>query len=364
MLDDLGIDIAFRHGPRQIMCHCPNLTGYHKNNDANPSAGFNEEKLAWNCFVCGGGNVIELVQMMKPELAPRPEVVKAEGRDEERDAAAVKYLEQFADVNIPADDFKAKIQAKLNPPPKEEDILPDYPTDNLFQYRKIHPYLYERGLSKPIIQEMQIGFDDEHLGITIPHFFMGKLVGMQRRHLAEDETGYRCPRCELDPKHAPPKRVPKYKNTPHFPKVNTLYGYDRMKEKLKEEGGNSVIVVESPMTALRLMSLGFNRVVASFGQWSTEQSMLLIAVPTVYFWPDNDGAGMGNAKRAIETLGKFVDLRIVPAVPKSKGDAADLADADEVLHYLKNAYPASLFKMHSKDKLATIDDLSANTNTR
>jgi DNA primase len=329
-LDDLGIDIGFRKGEFQWQCHCPNLTGAHKHGDANPSFGFNEDKLAYNCFVCGGGNVVELVQMLRPSLT----------REE-----AVRYLEQFADMNT-SEGMVDRVQAILNPVVEEmSEILPDYPPENLFQYRKIHPYLYERGLSKEIITELQIGFDEEHMGITIPHFFMGKLVGLQRRHLAMDKDGnWDCPRCSLTD-----KRVPKYKNTSNFPKINTLYGYDRMKEKLKKEGGQSVIVVESPMTALKLMSLGFNRVVATFGQWSTEQGMLLIAVPTVYFWPDNDPAGYNNTRLAINSLGKFTNLKIVPVVPTPKGDAAELNTAEEILSYLGQSYPASIFSMESKN---------------
>jgi hypothetical protein len=40
--------------------------------------------------------------------------------------------------------------------PKE--VLPEYPPDLLFQYDKIHPYVWERGLSREIVIEKQIGF--------------------------------------------------------------------------------------------------------------------------------------------------------------------------------------------------------------
>lgn len=339
MLEDLGVDFSYRHGVNQLMCHCPN-TDNHKNGDANPSFGYNEEKMAYNCFVCGGGNVVELVQLMRP------------GTDDED---AVRYLEQFADFNQKDDDLAARIQSILNPVEEEEAPMPDYPPDSLFQYRKIHPYLYERGLTKDAIVEMQVGYDDEHLGITIPHFFMGKLVGMQRRHLAVVDGEYVCPRCSLTD-----KKVPKYKNTARFPKVNTLYGYDHMKKKMKEEGGDSVIVIESPFSALKLMSLGFNRTVATFGQFSREQAMLLIAVPVVYYWPDNDTAGWSNTHKAIDALSRFVDLRIVPVLDQDKGDPGDLHTTAEVSEHLRLAYPAALFSTFSQDgKLATLEDMRA-----
>lgn len=340
LLEDLGIDIGYRLRESQIMCHCPNLTGLHENGDANPSFGFNEEKLAYNCFVCGGGGVVELVQMMKPELAG------------DRDAA-IKYLEKFADFNV-AVDLAAKIHAILHPNnPVVENVMPDYPKESLFQYKKIHPYLYERGLSKEIIVEMQIGFDDEHLGITIPHFFMGKLVGVQRRHLVENPKDvYHCPKCEEKEN----EKVSKYKSTSRFPKVNTLYGYDRLKQKLTETGGRSVIVVESPMTALKLMSLGFDNVVATFGQFSVEQGSLIMAIPNIYFWPDNDNPAKAGAMNAIAALGKYSNLLIVPVVDKPKGDAADLTTAEEVKAHLSMAYPSYLWHSYG---LITLEELRA-----
>jgi hypothetical protein len=329
--------MGFKQSQHQYMCHCPDHEGNHKNGDSSPSFGYNEEKLAYNCFVCGGGSIIELVWMQKPEQAPASNGSADKVEATER---TIQWLEQFADLNSPVD-MRAKLQSLLNPE-EEDDTLPEYPPDSLFQYRKIHPYLYERGLTKEVIVDMQVGFDEEHLGITIPHFFMGKLVGLQRRHLAQDASGFRCPRCEQDG-----KKVPKYKNTAKFPKVNTLYGYDQMKQALRNEKANSVIVVESPMTALKLKSMGFHRVVATFGQWSREQGMLLLAVPVIYFWPDNDPAGYENAKRCIETLGRMTEVRIVPVLPNLKGDPADLDTADEVLAHLKAAYSSSLFEMHA-----------------
>lgn len=354
VLEDLGIDVSHRPREHQIMCHCPDLQGNHKNGDMNASFGVHEEKLAYNCFVCGGGNIIELVQMMRPEFARRWP------NDSEKDQEALSYLERFADFNI-IDDLPKKIAAILNPVDDEPQPMPDYPLDSLFQYHKIHPYLYERGLTKDVIVDTQIGFDDDHCGIVIPHFFMGKLVGIQRRHLAQDEQGnYMCPNQSCNFKGDKPIKPAKYKNTPNFPKQNTLYGYDRMKRYLQSEEGKSVIVVESPFSALKLMSLGFNRVVATFGQFSREQGMLLLACPLIYFWPDNDVAGYENAERCIDTLARYTALKIVPVLPDLKGDPGDLDSHEKVSEYLQNAYPASLFNMYAHDrKLPTLADLLA-----
>lgn len=342
VLEDLGIDVAYRPRPEQIMCHCPDMQGNHKNGDSSPSFGVHEDKLAYNCFVCGGGNIIQLVQMMRPEYARRWEP------DFDKDREALAYLERFADFNVSDTQLADRVKAILHPQEEKVEPMPEYPANSLFQYRKIHPYLYERGLSKDVIVDMQIGFDDEHCGITIPHFFMGKLVGIQWRHLAQDAAGgYLCPICD-DPK--------KYKNTPKFPKKNTLYGYDHLKRALQTSESKSVIVVESPMTALKLMSMGFDRVVATFGQFSIEQGMLLVACPLVYFWPDNDGAGYENTERIVKSLGQYTALKIVPVLPNPKGDAADLDDNKIVSQYLQNAYSAALFRAYTLDrKMPTLE---------
>lgn len=357
LLEDLGIDIAFRQRQDQIMCHCPDLQGNHSNGDSSASFGLNESKLVFNCFVCNGGNIIELVWMMRPDLAPKSE---SPADRQEANNAALRYLEQFADLNSPGG-LVDKLQSILHPQ-VEDDELPEYPPTSIFQYRKIHPYLYERGLTKDVIIEMEVGFDDEHAGITIPHWFMGKLVGLQRRHLATNSQGdYECPRC-YDPEK-PSKKIPKYKNTVRFPKNNTLYGYDKMKEYVAIQGGGA-IVVESPMSVLNLKSLGFHKCVATFGQFSNEQAMLLLALPVVYYWPDNDKAGYQNARRAKDSLlGRMGTLKIIPCVPGQKSDSGDIRESAEIRQYLNAAWPVTLWDLFVKeDHLPSLEDLSAITN--
>lgn len=324
MLEGLGIDVGYRLGPNQIMCHCPDLEGNHKNGDANPSFGYNEEKMAYNCFVCGGGNVVELVQAML-------------GVSEDE---AFKYLESYSDLEpSTSDDLLQRLERTMNPV-KEEPSLPDFPIDTLQRFRKIHPYLYERGITRDVIVDMQIGFDDEHTGIIIPHFHQGKLVGWQIRHLAEEKGKFLCQKEECNKYDA----VPKYKNVPArgFPKSTTLYGYDKLKEAVNRIGVSQAIVVESPMTALYLMSHGIENVAATFGQFSEAQGMLLIPFEEVLFWPDNDDAGRSNTERAIAVLSRYTKLMLVPVAPGEKSDAANL-DPEELKEYIQGSYPASLY---------------------
>jgi DNA primase len=230
-------------------------------------------------------------------------------------------------------------------------ILPDYPQENLFQYKnKTHPYLYERGITDDVIAEMQVGFDDEHVGIVIPHWFQGKLRGWQIRHLAQDAAGnYLCPTESCMKKG----KIPKYKNTTDFPKKNTLYNYDGAKASVQETGLSEIIVVESPFTVLYMKSLGFDPVVATFGSFTFEQAMLLMPFKLVRFWPDNDKAGQENVRRAIDSLLRYSNLEIVPVVEGEKSDAANLDDSG-IRKHLNASYPAALYPMIGLTTLAAM----------
>lgn len=302
------------------MYHCPNWLDNHKNGDANPSFGFNEKELVANCFVCGQIDLIELVKLC--------------GGIED-DARALAFLEAHSDLQAStSDDLVNRVQEIMHPE-EEIKVMPEYDSSILDQWRFLHPYLEERGIDKEIAKEMQIGYDERHDAIVIPLFFQDKLRGWQWRHLST------CDIC--DP-------TPKYKSTRNLPKSKSLYGYDRLLRTLTAEE-NYVIVVESPMSVLKLLSLGVNNVVATFGSYSREQGMLLQPIQNLFFWGDNDGAGFTNAQHCISINKFFNSVKIVPAIPGEKSDPANLNTREEVEAYLNEAYPSSLFPVRSRGKL-------------
>jgi DNA primase len=316
LLSTLGIEVSSRRGKQYMAC-CP----FH--DERSPSWGFNEEKLLHNCFSCGtSGNVVDLVTRIL-------------GVDE---AEAFRILEQHSSVtDSSTDDLLDRVQRIMHPV-EDDEPMPELPDP---KYDKIHPYLYERGITKEVAEEMRVGFDEEHCSIALPHWFMGKLVGIQHRHLAEVNGKYLCPVC-------PASR--KYSNTDNFPKVNTLYGYDQMKNYCRENNLSEVILVESPFTVLYLKSHGIHNVVATFGMFSREQSMLLLPFETVFLWPDNDETGRANVEKAIGFLKRFTTLKIIPAVPGEKSDAANVAPED-LSKYLQNAYLASFYPMRGLQEI-------------
>jgi Toprim-like len=336
----LAIEPTGYHGD-WIQSHCPDLHGMHSDGDSSPSFGINTDSLGYNCFVCGGGSLDELVA----------------GILDLNEEAAIEWLEEHSTLNYLAEpeDFRNEMERLLRGAEKTADVMPDYPADLLFQYDQIHPYVWERGLSKEIVIEKQIGFTHEHMGIVIPHWFEQKLRGIQYRHLAQDDAkNWLCPAPQCNPPHK--KKTPKYTNTPHFPRATTLYNYDTASRESRW-----VIVVESPFTALYLMSHGYRNVVATFGAGLSDKQAWLLSsfFEGVYLWPDNDPAGSEwfiqqagkGSKRYIKgpalgliTLEKQVPVYVVPAIPGAKADPADAAPS-EIERYLEAKYPSTFYPM-------------------
>lgn len=331
ILEELGISVSHRHGD-WLMCHCPNIYA-HKNGDQNPSFGFNTEEGYWNCFVCGSGTLLGLVQ----------ETLEFTEQD------AVNWLREHSTFEPAKDEDIVEKITKILHPPQELVILPEFPDSAVFKYRFIHPYLLERGITEEVIKEMNVGFDEDHLGIIIPHWWKGKLRGWQVRHLLENEGKYYCPTCGQgnSPTTAKePKLVAKYNNTLGFPKKYTIYNYDS--QEFSSSG--YVIVVESPMSVLKLKSLGQQYVVSTFGSFSDEQGDALAKFGLVYYWPDNDQAGLTNTQKIIKSLANRTELRIIPPVVGEKGDPGDLNSLEDVDDYISRAINPALYKLKTTTK--------------
>jgi DNA primase len=332
ILASLSIETASWKG-NWLMCHCPN-TNNHSNGDVNPSFGYNPDEMRYNCFVCGGGSLLELV-------SDRLDISEDE---------AINWLREHSSFEPAKQESLIEKIDKIIHPPYEQVFMPEYPADSLFQYQFIHPYLLDRGITKDVIMEQQVGYDKDHLGIVIPHWWQGKLVGWQVRHLLSEKVNgkdkYYCPTCGDDnsPTTAKTlKETAKYNNTNHFPKKETLYNYD----KVVSEGHTDVVLVESPMTVLYMMSNGYRNVIATFGAWNTEQVPHLTRFSNVYLWPDNDSAGKKNLERVVPIIEKLTQVKLVPVVEKEKGDAADLS-AEEIEKHLQNAQNLAIVRLQER----------------
>jgi hypothetical protein len=169
--------------------------------------------------------------------------------------------------------------------------------------------------------------------LVIPHFFGGVLRGWSKRKLENWQLG------------------PKYKHSHQFPKATTLYNWDNV------TGFDTVILVESPMSVLKLKSEGIPNVVASFGADVNEgQADLLTHFKEVILFPDGDRAGYkalrhfdkrGQAQGTIAMLSNRTYLSVIDhGLVDGKFNEKDAADysGDELQVLVEGRIPAMVWK--------------------
>jgi DNA primase len=241
--------------------------GLHKNGDTTGKFAIHREQRLYNCWVCGGGNLLSLVMEMK-EL------------DEQ---SATDWLFQFtAPADLTDEDFEDEIQRILYRQKVTKPPMPYFNSNVLTRWEHTdHPWFEERGISENVRDTYRLGYNPsakrysskgDYVGpaIVLPHFWNNRLVGWQHRW------------CEETPKH-----IPKYVNTDDFPKSETVFNYEAV-----YLSRDPIVVVESVSTALYLISL-LIPAVATFGaSISDEQIRLLRACQQgLILAPDNDSPG-------------------------------------------------------------------------
>lgn len=258
----------------------------HKDQDRNPTASFNVEKMVYNCFGCGsGGGLLWFVGVMRDTSGTlaRRWLEDQIGVGGESDLA--QLLEFF--------DATYSQERKIEPP------LPRMDPSILEPWMFIHPYMTEvRGIPEETLMKFKVGYGvmkGSHR-IVVPHFWRGNLVGWQTRRLTKDGT-------------------PKYLSSPDFPKAQTIFNYEPQEA--------SVVVVESPLSVLSKDHLG--RVEATFGaKVSDRQVRLLTEHQRVILFYDNDEAGYNATHRMAKALEPYLAVWVA-----DNPYAADPADLDD-----------------------------------
>lgn len=291
--------ISDRYGLRyieqgdELRCSCPLPYGNHKNGDRNPSFSVNKENGLWNCYVCGAGNILQFVMVMEDATYDQ----------------AIDILRGYQ--NIITDDafegivasYGAEIQA-IHTIEQYYDLEVKKWAQNSTEYWK------SRGFMPYIEKIWKLGYDPVDNRAVIPHYFGGKCVGYQKRSL--DGNG------------------PKWKNSPDFPRSNTLFNYDSCKSSYK-----SVIIVEAAASVIWLSQCGIDNVLASFGSKVTkEQAKLLRCFDRVTIWFDPDIAGQ-NGKQA---LANYLDKHLECYIINASGDPNELT-SQQCRDAIDNAIP-------------------------
>lgn len=297
---------------------CPLPFGLHPNGDRNPSSSINSDTLLFNCYVCGGGDVFWLVANVLD--VPISEAVNLLlGAIEPKEMTVSEFTKEIERI------FEEADFASL--------ALPTYSERMLSKWVGVHPYFTGRGVSGPIQTEMSTGVDPNHRELyerddmsewfirpraVIPVFFGGKLRGWQKRKLDNEPYGA------------------KYLGSRGLPRRYLLYGWDRLTD-------DRVVLVESPMSVLSLISVGVGNAVASFGsEVSADQIELLRSKDRVTLFMDNDHAGRYSTDNLIDELSPYTDVHVVEMGEEGQ-DPADLVGIygpEAVLERTRDGVPA------------------------
>lgn len=308
--------------------YCPLPWGLHSNGDTTGKFSINREKGVYNCWVCSGGSLLDLVMAMRnEEIEP-----------------AIKWLYQFANREETDEEFMEELDRLLSDPEDRQPTMPYFNIKALDRFSEpiedamdwdgdeAVPFLYKRGLDLAKLEFAHLGYcsrsyrpnkDVEYYGpsVCLPHFWNNRLVGWQQRWLDHPDDR--------------PKHVPKYTMTPDFPKNETLWGFDyarmiiRNNSMLRRQCPNFVIVVESVPSALYLWSNNFPAIATFGSNVSQAQLKLLRCFTQIVLAPDNDPAGIKWRDGITEYLERFVQVRSLPLVGSLGSDIGDIASMPE-----------------------------------
>jgi len=296
-----------KDGTTEIIHSCllDRVEPHHSNGDRNPSAACNLEKKKYVCYAGGwSGDLIHLV-------------AKMEGAEF---ADSLGLVGQFlTGATLDTETFKAEVEKMFASGAAYSINLPSYDLQVIQEWRdQPHPYWRERGINELAREALMLGYDQDTQRIVFPHFVDGTLVGWQKRVI----PGLTKP------------DIPKYKNSPGFPKSETLYNLDFAREFPR------VCVVESPMSVARAVSLQLPNVVSTFGAKVGEHQIdLLKNFEQVYVWFDRDTSGIQGERKLLEGLYRHTEVLWI--APDRGKDMADCS-MDEIAAKFIMAEPAAL----------------------
>lgn len=266
------------------------------------------EKQSWRCFGCGaGGDVISFV--MKKEgvefgealkmLASRAGIVLPEPKPKTPEDKALPKLYQLNEAaaqyyhQILLDSPAALAARKYI---DERGLRPETIADfklgfSLNEWESLKHHLSKQGYKEADI--LATGLIIEKEGRTYDRFrgrlmfsicdAKGRILGFGARALDDS--------------------MPKYLNSPESPifeKSSVLYGIDRAKGAIREQG--KVVIVEGYTDVLTAHQNGFGNAVASMGTALTQKQIAMLQGLTshIYFALDADSAGNAATMRGIE----------------------------------------------------------------
>jgi hypothetical protein len=285
----------------------------HRDQDRNPTASLNYQKLTYNCLGCqSSGGLLWFIATCRGETS----------------VAARQWLEQTAGLGgqvLELDAMLRFLDAIYAKPEKQP--IPTYSERLLEAWAYDHPYLVEaRGIDPVVYERFRLGWDPKTDRVVLPHFWQGKLVGWQTRKLPPEwrsvEWTPKAPKDdgeEIFDSHSGAPGSPKFHSSPDFPKDSTIFNYNPRERE--------AVVVEAMLSALRHVE--YRHFEAVFGAEVTDlQIKRLVKHDRVILWMDNDNAGW----KAIEGRPEVKPTKEKPQGQERKPGMAELlAPYTEVL---------------------------------
>lgn len=280
-MDSLGLKNISRNGDWFNSC-CP----FHQ--DHSPSFGIKKDTKAWKCFSgCGGGDFVDF--LMRFYECTRIEAIS---RAYEIAAGYFRDEEGFDSERV-----KQKINSIVKT--LEKIKLPGYDPAVIEEWRYIHPYMIQRGISDVgTFRYFKCGYSGEHNLLTFPLFFLGEFVGVQSRRLDN-----------LAPRYKP---LPGYES----PKGGLFYNYVPEYDR--------ILLVEGIMDCIWLWQLGIKNVMAVMTNQLTGQQASLIKenFKEICLWLDYDEPGIRGTIKAIDQLGEHLKVEVA-GYPEGRKDPAE-----------------------------------------
>jgi hypothetical protein len=286
-------------------CLIDRVHPHHANGDLHPSAACNIDKRKYVCYSLGwGGDLLHFIQLMEGKATPQE---------------ALPFAANFlSEAVLPVQQFQTELDRYFDTPAATEHLA-TYDESVLAPWSEGHPYWNQRGITYAAMEMLRLGYDPTTRRLVFPHFHQGQLVGWQKRAIPGESVS----------------PEPKYLSSPGMPKSQTLYNLDMARTHPR------VLVVESPMSVAKAVSLDIPNVLATFGaKVSLAQISLLASVgfEMIYIWFDRDAAGIAGERKLVQGLYRRTPVLVV--TPDRDRDLGDCS-AEEIAVKLKHAVPAA-----------------------
>lgn len=258
VLDRLGIEVISITGD-EIKGHCPAHLERTGKEDSNPSWFINADSGVHHCFSCGfRGSVTSLIERIQ----------------------GVDSLAASTWLNSGERNLTRAFERLIAPPKKEEQV--QEVTESMLSAFVDPPAdaLKHRGLTLSAAQYYGLLWNSRTASWVTPmrDLVSGALIGWQEkahkgRHFNNFPTGVK--------------------------KSSTVFGYHKYKS-------GPMIVVESPLDAVRLLSVGIDGGVSTYGcSISKTQLNAIRGADSVIFALDNDKAGVEASKEMLEACREY-----------------------------------------------------------